>query len=201
VSIGEPADLGRHRRAEQRRLAAAGRQREDLLDVLEEAEVEHLVGLVEHDVAAGVEHQRVAADEVEDAADGADHDLPALAQLGLLGADRRAAEHGHGVDPLVRAVGPQRLRHLDAQLARRRQHQRLDLVVGGIDELHHRQAERGRLAGSRLRLADDVAAFEERRDGLLLDRARRLVADVVERLEDRLGQAELGEGGHSIQGR
>ena len=78
-----------------------GREREDLLDVLEEAEVEHLVGLVEHDVAARVQHQRVAADQVEHAADGADHDLPALAQLRLLGADRRAAEDGDGVDALA----------------------------------------------------------------------------------------------------
>ena len=54
-----------------------GVKREDALDVLEEAEVEHLVGLVEHDVAAGVQHQRVARDEVEHAADGADHDLAA----------------------------------------------------------------------------------------------------------------------------
>ena len=38
----------------------AGRQGEDLLDVLEEAEVEHLVGLVEHDEAGGWSIDRVA---------------------------------------------------------------------------------------------------------------------------------------------
>src|SRR6266567_1267034 len=48
-------DRRRHGRGEQRRLATAGAQPEDLLDVLQEAEVEHLVGLVEHDVAAVVE--------------------------------------------------------------------------------------------------------------------------------------------------
>ncbi len=75
MALGEPADLRRHGRAEQRGLAAVGRQREDLLDVLEEAEVEHLVGLVEDEVAARVQHQRVARDQVEHAADGADDDL------------------------------------------------------------------------------------------------------------------------------
>ena len=52
-----------------------GARAQDLLDVLEEAEVEHLVGLVEHDVARLVEEQVVAADHVHHAADGADHDL------------------------------------------------------------------------------------------------------------------------------
>ena len=74
VAVGELADRRRHRRAEQRGLAAVRRQREDPLDVLEEAEVEHLVGLVEDDEAARAEVQRGARDEVEHAADGADDD-------------------------------------------------------------------------------------------------------------------------------
>ena len=99
VAVRELADRRRHRRGEQRGLAARGRQREDLLDVLEEAEVEHLIGLVEHDEAAVVQHQRVARDQVEHAPDRAHHHVPAAAQLGLLGADRRAAEHRHDVHP------------------------------------------------------------------------------------------------------
>ena len=153
---------------------------EDLLDVLEEAEVEHLVGLVEHEVAARVQHERVARDQVEHAADGADDDLRALLELRLLRADRRAAEHGDGVDAAVLAVRAQRLRDLDAQLARRREHERLRVGVLGIDEVDHRQAEGGGLARARLRLADHVLAVEQVRDRLLLDRARRLVADVAE---------------------
>jgi hypothetical protein len=50
--------------------------REDRLDVLEEAEVEHLVRLVEDHEAARVEHELVPAHEVLDPADGADHHLP-----------------------------------------------------------------------------------------------------------------------------
>ncbi len=98
--------------------------------------------------------------------------------------------------PLRRAVGAQRLRDLDAQLARRREHERLHVRVGRVDELDHRQAERRRLAGAGLGLADHVAALEQLGDRLLLDRARRLVADVLERVEDGCGQAEVGEGGH-----
>ena len=172
-------------------------QREDLLDVLEEAEVEHLVGLVEHDVAAGVQQQRVARDQVEHAADRPDDDLALLLELRLLGADRRAAEDGDGVDALAGAVGAQRLGDLDAELARRGEDERLDLAVLGVDELDHRQAEGGGLAGSGLRLADHVAAVEQLGDRLLLDGAWILVADVVKRRENGLGKSERVKGGHS----
>ncbi len=179
VAVGELADRRRHRGREQRRLAARGGQREDPLDVLEEAEVEHLVGLVEDHEAAVVEHQRVARDQVEHPPHGPHHDVAAGPQLGLLRADRGAAEDGHHVDPAVGPVGAQRLGHLDAQLPRGRQHERLDGVLARVHVLHDRQPEGGRLAGSGLRLADHVAAFQQQRDRLFLDRARGLVADVA----------------------
>jgi hypothetical protein len=59
VAVGELADGRGHRRAEERRLAAGGGHREDSLDVLEKAEVEHLIGLVEHDEARVVQDERV----------------------------------------------------------------------------------------------------------------------------------------------
>ena len=73
----------------------------------------------------------MAADQVLDAPDRPDHDLAAGAQLRLLAANRRAAEHRDDVDALAFAVGPQRLRDLDAELTRRRQHQALNVVVVG----------------------------------------------------------------------
>ena len=119
---------------------------------------------------------------------------PPWLQLGLLGADRRAAEDGDDVDALARAVGAQRLGDLDAELAGRRQDERLDLVAPRVDVLDQRQAEGGGLAGAGLGLADHVAALEQRRDRLLLDRAGLLVADVARAASRRLGQAEVGEG-------
>jgi hypothetical protein len=197
VALGKRADRARHGGAEQRRLAAVGRVGEDLLDVLQEPEVEHLVGLVEHDEAARVQEQGVARDQVEHAADRADDDRRAALQIRLLVADRRAAEDRDRVDALARPVRAQRLGDLDAQLARRREHQRLDVVVARIGELDHRQPERRGLAGAGLRLADDVAALEQHRDRLLLDRAGRLVAHVPEGVEDLLGQTEFGERAHT----
>jgi hypothetical protein len=138
----------------------------------------------------------VARDEVEHAADGADHDRRAALEVRLLVANRRAAEDGDRVGPLARAVGAQGLGDLDAELARGCQHQRLDVLVLRIDALDHRQPEGRGLPRAGLRLADHVAALEEDGDGLLLDRAGRLVAHVPQGLEDFLGQAEIGERAH-----
>ena len=57
--------------------------------------------------------------------------VPAGVELRLLRADRRAAERRDDVDALALAVGAQRLRDLDAQLAGRREDERLHLVVVG----------------------------------------------------------------------
>ncbi len=194
VTVGQHPDRRRHRGREQGRLAAGGGEREDPLDVLQEAEVEHLVGLVEDHEAAVVEHQGVTGDQVEHTADGAHDDVPARPELCLLGADRRPAEHGHDVDAGVRAVRPQRLGDLDAELARGREHECLHRRLARVDVLHDRQPERGGLAGARLGLADHVPALEQRRDRLFLDRARSLVADVAQGLEGGLREPEIGEG-------
>ena len=137
----------------------------------------------------------MAPDHVHHAPDGAHHDLRVLQSHGLL-ADRRAPEHRDHLHPPGLAVGAQRLCHLDAELARWREHERLDVRVLGIRILDHRQAEGGGLAGARLGLADHVAALQERRDRLLLDRGRTLVAEVRERLEHRRREAEVGKGRH-----
>ena len=193
VALGELLDRRRHRRREERRLAPARAHPQDLLDVLDEAEVEHLVGLVEDDVAGRGEDQRAARHQVHHPADGGDDDVGAGAQLRLLGADRGAAEDGDDLDVEVLGVGAQRLGHLDAELAGRGEDDRLHLVVVRVEVLQQRQAEGGGLAGPGLRLADHVVAAEQLRDRLLLDRRRLLEAELVQRLLDRGREAEVVE--------
>ncbi len=62
VSLGEAGDRVRHRGREQRRLAPGRAHAKDLLDVLDEPEVEHLVSLVEDDVAGRGQHERAPRD-------------------------------------------------------------------------------------------------------------------------------------------
>ena len=76
------------------------------------------------------------------------------------------------------------------------ENERLGLLGLRIEELEHRQAEGGGLAGAGLRLADDVVPGEQLGDRLLLDRRRVGVAELVEGVEDLLGQPELAKGGH-----
>src|SRR3954466_7430913 len=107
-----------------------------------------------------------------------------------------AAAHRHDPHTFRGTVRPQRLRHLDAQLARRGEDERLHLVVVDVDVLEQREAERGGLAGAGLRLADHVATLEQSGDRLLLDRRGILVAEVTKGVELGLGQPELSESCH-----
>ena len=66
-------------------------------------------------------------------------------------------------------------------------------LAGPVDQRQRRQRERGGLAGAGGRLADEVVAGDEVRDGLALDGGGLLVAEVLERLEQFRAQAECGE--------
>ena len=61
------------------------------------------------------------------------------------------------------------------------------------DALEHRQREGRGLAGARRRLGEQVAAGEQQRDGLALDRRRLLVAEVGDGGEQAVVQPEAGK--------
>ena len=63
---------------------------------MDEAEVEHLVGLVEDEDLDVAQAQRPAVDEVEEPAGRGDEDVDAGREVALLLADRHAAEHDGG---------------------------------------------------------------------------------------------------------
>ena len=67
--------------------------------------------------------------------------------------------------------------------------------LAGGEPLQERQREGRGLAGAGRGLAEQVAAREQRRDRLALDRGRLLVAEVGERGEQLGAEAELGEAG------
>ncbi len=194
VLAGQRDDLAGHRRREEHRLAAGGDQPDDLLDVGQEAEVEHLVGLVEDQGAHLAEAQQALLGQVDQPARGADDDLDALAQrldLGLVGAaavDREDADVA-GARRLLQVAGD-----LHAQLAGGYDDEGLrpagfgqvgEALVGGRDDaLQQGDAEAQRLAGAGLGLADDVVPVQRDRQGQRLDRER--VGD-ADRLEGRHG--------------
>jgi hypothetical protein len=208
---GDAGDAWRHGGREERGLPLGRRGVEDLVQVLLEAHVEHLVGLVEHEDLEVLELERAAADVVERAAGRGDHHVDAAAQGAQLLLHGGAAVHGQHRDAEAAAVLVDGLRHLHGQLARGHEHERGGLdrravveAVGSASErdaLQQRERERGGLAGAGGRLAEEVASLDERRDGLALDGRGLLVAQTGERRHELGAETERGERGPAVVGR
>ena len=123
VPLGDSQDAGGQRRREQRRLAGGRRALENLLDVLGEPHVQHLVCLVEHEHANAVETECLAADVVQRAAWRRDDDVrSAIEGANLLLHGRAAVERDDDDAGPVRVL-VDRLTDLHRQLARRDEHQ------------------------------------------------------------------------------
>ena len=94
VDAGQRDDRRRHGRREQHRLAGLGGHPQDPLDVGQEAQVEHLVGLVEHQRVHVGEVERAAVGEVDQAPGRADDDVDAGLERVELGVVADAAVDG-----------------------------------------------------------------------------------------------------------
>jgi hypothetical protein len=149
------------------------------------------VGLVQHDDLHAAHHQRAAPHVVERASRRGDHDVDAGAHRVDLPADRLPAvdrQHAH-VQRL--AVAMHRFGHLHRELARRHQHHgerargaRAGHAAGRDETLEDGQREGRGLSGAGGGLAEEVASFDQGRDGLLLDGRGLFVAQDGEGLDD-----------------
>ena len=162
---------------------------EHRLHVVLEAHVEHLVGLVEHDVLHLRQVEVAVLQVVDDPAGRAHDDVEPVAQRALLRPIGRAAVEDRDAQP----VGPREhlkgLRHLPRELARGREHEDGGLppaLLGSraavLHPLHHRQRKRERLARAGLRASQHVGAAAQQ--GVALDLDRR-------ELDDALGGEQL----------
>ena len=166
--IGQFYDVVGHRRREEERLPLCGQQREDSPDVVDETHVEHSVGFVEDEEADVGQRDVTLADQVEQAS-----------RRGVPAGRCRVAAHrpaaAGSTPPKIDAVADVRVAgivaaafvDLDRQLARRREHQRLDRAPPfgarlGREQLEDRQREGRRLARPGLGAAQQVAAFQWR---------------------------------------
>ena len=205
VCLGHAGDGPGDRRGEERRLAIQGQCRQDLLEVVGKAHVEHLVGLVEDHHLHLVEADRAAIEVIHAAPGGRHHDVHAAGQSVELGGDRLATVHGHHAHAQLTAVLVHGLGHLHGELAsgcedeRRRPTgtgplARDAATVRGAaclavrveaqrEPLEHRQGEGRRLAGAGRRLGEQVPALEQGRDRGQLDGGGLLVAEGGERPE------------------
>ena len=193
----EARDLGRHRRGEEQRLPARRQQLADLLDVGDEAHVEHAIGLVDDEDLDAHQHDAATLKMVEQAAGRGDQHVDAAVELLDLIVHRHAADQQRQIELVVDAVFFEALRHLGGELARRREDQRARHPrpgAAGLEAGDHRQHERCGLAGARLGDAEDVAAGNGDRDGGGLNRRRRRVAGGLYGRLHLGAQSELREG-------
>ncbi|MPM16686.1 hypothetical protein SDC9_63067 [bioreactor metagenome] len=177
VRTGEGDDRGGHRGGEHQRLAILRRLRHQPFDVGQEAEVEHLVGLVQDGDAHPGQIECPTVGEVEEPSGRADHDIDALSKGFELRFVRRAAVDREDPCGGPGRGGDQILAHLVRQLPRGGDDQGLGagavavLGVGReIDALEQREPERERLARPGAGLPDQVTALQGDRDGHFLDR-------------------------------
>ena len=201
VLTGDGLDRGRHGGGEQGRATLLRQGGGNGLHVLGEAHAQHLVGLVQHEVAHRVQAQGTLVNEVDNAAGGAHHHLGPVAQRTDLRAVGGAAVDGDDLQA-AGAVGHvgNGVGALEGELAGGGQDQGLDDALAGVHGVEQRQAEGGGLTGTGLGHAHHVAPGQEDRDGLLLDRGGGHEAHVGHGLEQVRGQAEVGEGGLGLTG-
>ena len=178
VRAGQGHDRGRHGRREQHGLPGLGGEAEEALHVGQEPEVEHLVGLVQHEGVDVGEVEGLAVGQVDEPTGRADDDVDAGRQGVELGVVADAAVDGEDAEAEVLAGDGEVAGDLERELAGRGDDERLRLAlrqvgVGGVvlgdAALEHRDAEREGLAGAGAGLADQVGPHQGDREGHLLD--------------------------------
>ena len=190
--------------AEKNKRLALGRDHpRQLADVMDEAHVEHLVGLVEDEDLDVRQHDSALVDEIEQPAGRGDEDVDAIGEVADLLADGHAAEHDGRAQLEEAAIGAEALRDLAGQFAGGAQHEAAAALAGrralvGIEALENGKREGGRLAGAGLGDAQDVAALEHEGNGLRLDGRGGLVILGCQRLQEGSGEAEVSKSGHVV---
>ena len=116
-------DAARQGRRKQQRAAVVRRGLKDEFHVLAEAEIEHLVGLVEHDRLQFRDVEPAAPQMVAEPSRGADHDVGARGKLTLLAARIHAADAGNHPRIRILIEPGEFAMHLKRQFARRRDDQ------------------------------------------------------------------------------
>ena len=194
---GQRNDLTRHRGREHHGLPLSWGELQDAFHVRQEAEVEHLVRLVQHEGPHFAQAQVPLAHEIQQPAGSADDDVDTRAErldLRLVGAATVEGQHP-GTQP--RACHPQVVGDLDGQFPGGDDNERTrGLRVGlrlVLEPLQQRDTEAKRLAGAGARLADDVVAAQCDRQGQGLNGKGGVYSCRLEGDADRVRDAKFAE--------
>ncbi|GBD17754.1 hypothetical protein HRbin27_00240 [bacterium HR27] len=175
-------------------MSLGGNAFQDPLDIVEESHIEHLVRLVEHDGAYGIETQCSTPKVIHDTSRCSDDDIHRVPQSAQLALDRLSTVERDDPCLEIATESVDSLRNLDRQLTCWGQDERLWPVPIGCQSLEDRQCEGCRLAGSGVCLHDRIAASQEYWDGLALYWQGVLEADGTKGFEQLSAQTEHSEG-------
>ena len=160
---------GRECGREEQRGALVRRVREDLFDVVNEADLKHLVCFIEHDKLRPGKGQEPLVVEVHYAAGCPDDKLSAVLQCFDLWLGRVAANNEARFDAACVAELFENVVNLQCELTCRAQDEPEDSCTRGVDQADHAGAKCERLARTGFGLSDDVPAFEHGANGQALD--------------------------------
>ncbi|EPH41686.1 putative ATP-dependent RNA helicase RhlE [Streptomyces aurantiacus JA 4570] len=197
VALDQRGDLVLHRGGEQHALAAGRDLVEQLGDLGQEAQVGHLVGLVEDRDLDVLQGAGAAVDDVAQPARGGDEDVDAALEGVDLVAHRRTAADDLHLQAEHVAVRLQGVRDLHGELTGRGEDDAAGLLLVRVTAGQggeQRQAEGEGLAGAGAAAAQDVLAGQGVRDGRGLDREGGVHAVARELADDAVGETEVGEG-------
>jgi hypothetical protein len=198
-AVGQFADFIAEGRAEQQRLLLLGHQGQHLLDVVDEAHVQHAVGFVQHQDLYLAQIQRALAGVVQQAAGGGDQDVHAAAQFFNLRAHANAAEHHHRGEVGVFAIGANAFFDLRREFAGGGHDQGahgVDAAAVGQARLSRQALQQGQresrgFAGAGLGAAEQVNALEHGGDRLGLDGRGGVIALLKHGFKNGRGQIQF----------
>jgi len=195
ILLRNPHDLRRHRGGKEDGLPLLRHVLQDRFNILPEAHAEHFIRLIEDNHVQIVELQRAAPHMVHHAPRRAHHDLRAAAQGGELALDRLATVNGYHLEKrLVFCEFSDFVAGLHGELARWAENQHLGFApAGGINFFNGRDAERGRFARARLRMADDIPAGKNHWNTRRLDTGGLFKAHLLHGALHFIGQLHIGE--------
>ena len=196
--IRKRADFLRHSRREEQRLAARRNGLHHLTDRRQEAHIHHLIGFIQHDRFGTAQIHGAGFHMVQQTSRCCHQYVHAACQRTDLSTGLHAAHDNRRGQLHLATINAHAFGDLGGQLTRRRQNQDASRLgdraarIGG-HTAEQRQHESCGLAGAGLGNAHKVAAFQQCRDRLFLNRSRLGIALSSNRLEDGLGEAEFGK--------
>ena len=200
-AVGQRGDGLRHGGAEQQVLALVGEDLQHLLDVVNEAHVEHAVRFIKHK-ELNVSQIDVSLTHQVQQPSGCGHEN---VNATLKGSDLRvlidAAEDHLMAQPHVTAVGCEPFTDLCRQFSCGRQHEGSDvplpLWLGFRHDVQHREGERSRFSRPGLSDTKDVPSFKQRRYGSFLHRCRLLVPFPLDGIQQHGSQSQIRKHHHA----